>query len=221
MKKIIYCCSALLLCTFIIFAVPAGAKDTMASEASQPIKVLDTMREFGRLEQDKIASKASGTIAAQGKTIQVEKDELELIAGRRQLTNDPDATENALKHLLRREALYNLALQAGVQVSDDEVYDLIDLQKEDFSKLTDNTEFADAFLEGLGMTWDEYWDTQYDLLRKEIFIDKYLRQVALEKTGSSEMSRWDTKQRQEWSAMVDKLAQNYIKKDNIRYLNMP
>ena len=220
MRKIIYCCSAALLLCALIFAKAANWKEPVTSTPSQPIETVDLVWEFGRLGQDNIASK-NPSIAVQGNTIQIRKDELELIAGRRQLTNDPDAVENALKYLLRREALYNLALQANVQVTDDEVYALIEQMKEDFSNLTDYTEYADAFIEGLGMTWDEYWDTQYDLLCKEIYIDKYLQQVVFEKYGNNEFAFWDTKQRQEWEALKDQLAQDYINQDNIRYLNIP
>ena len=74
-----------------------------------------------------------------------------------------DGRECAIMIILRREILYSEALKHGYSASHEEIMDAINSFMESL-RSADNFEIDFLpFLDGLGMTYEEYWETQYDL----------------------------------------------------------
>lgn len=149
-----------------------SAEDSKVDNTSEKISsVAEIEKEYAEnLESD------SDEIAAKGKNIVIYKSELDLLTDKAVAiggTSEEEAREYELNYLIKRETLYYNAQKNGYNVTDNQVKEYIDEQKE----LLNNVEGADDFLHyinSLGMTVDEYWDSQFESTKKDLLISDYL-----------------------------------------------
>jgi hypothetical protein len=73
-----------------------------------------------------------------------------------------------------REILYNEALSQGFTASHEEIRDLMDFNIEHIRSAPFYEGFYSQELESIGLTLEEYWESQYDVLKHEVTIIKYL-----------------------------------------------
>lgn len=159
-------------------------------------------------------------VYAVGKDIKIYTDELQEIVDRDRTTNpnfdEASSKENALNYLVRRETLYQAAVDKGYSVTDKEAQDYVDKQIEAFSPSSNAVNYGDfeAFLKGTGMTLEEYWQSQYDTLRKELVTSKYL-----EKLRTDFLMKTKSKDPQAaWQEEYDKMTKKLIDKQKVRVL---
>ena len=84
-----------------------------------------------------------------------------------------DGRDRAIRSLLRRGVLYSEAISRGFYASYEEVRDYINSNVELARSAENFSDFA-AFFDGLGMTVEEYFESQFDLFREEITIYKFI-----------------------------------------------
>ena len=84
-----------------------------------------------------------------------------------------DGRERAIRSLLRRGVLYNEAISRGFYAGYEEVRDYINIQIE-AARSAENFADYQAYLDGLGMNDEEYWESQFDTFREEITIHKFI-----------------------------------------------
>lgn len=154
---------------------------------------------------DTAPSTASDDIVMQGDSITVYADEINRIAARYKASGVDDGKQRAEDYVLRREALYQAGVDAGFTASDKEVQDIID-QELEWEDGADGQEYFQSYLDEAGLTAEEYWNTQRDVLHKEIIIGKYL-DAEREKTGITDAD--------EWEQYEDTLVQNLITDDHV------
>lgn len=106
-----------------------------------------------------------------------------------------------------RETLYHAGQEKGYTASEEEVQNIIDTELE-WENGADGQEYFQAYLDELGMTAEEYWDSQRPLLAKEIVIGKYL-DAEKEQSGLTDETEWQTYEK--------KLVQTLLEQDGITY----
>jgi hypothetical protein len=115
----------------------------------------DPFYQWGQIENSRKNSTASEDAAIVGEHFTVSADELNALIEKQKLV-DPDTAESkAEEMLIEKYSLYYQAVEADVVVSDEYVAELIEENIEIFAETS--SEEYDAFLEGLGMTNEEYW----------------------------------------------------------------
>ena len=131
------------------------------------------LKKYGELEKQKQEAIASGKdyVVAKGENIEIYNSAVENITAGYLLTESAKTREDAIKFLAERMALVEEAKRNGITVSDAEAKEYISLQKEAGRNAVNMDEF-EKFLEGAEMTYDEYWDSQYEMLEQELYIGK-------------------------------------------------
>ena len=118
--------------------------------------------------------------------------------------------------MLRREALFNLAKNNGCEVSHQFVLDEIQRTKD----LLNGEEVAGAenftsFLEGTGMTFDQYWDSQYDVIKKDCSIDQYFATFIDDFMEENGFDGWTQEAQAQWQRYTAQIADAYIESDHV------
>lgn len=95
--------------------------------------------------------------------------------------SNSEAEELARQILIEKFALYNTAVSVGAIASDDDVSTVIDATKNGIENASNKADFY-AYIDGMGLTSDEYWESQFEnvkmyesiALYKEDYLEKYL-----------------------------------------------
>lgn len=140
---------------------------------------------FSQLEKARDIAVANGEDynVAKGKNIEVLNSDVQHIMHQYTYWKTGGTYEDAVNTVAQWSAVAYQAEKAGVTVTDEEIRDYIDLQKQTSEDAANYAEF-EAFVESTGMTVDEYWDSQYNLFRMEILrgkFDEYKSKSAEEK----------------------------------------
>jgi len=160
-------------------------------------------------------------IYAKGKDITIYTDELNKIAEKHKISDptlsDEDATKRAFDYLVRRDSLYQAAVDKGYTVTDKEVQEYVNKQIESTKKARESggTSDFDVFLKGVGMTEEEYWQSQYDVLKKELVTTKYLEPIRSDFLANSK----DKDPYKAWNEELDKIADKHIKEQDVKILD--
>lgn len=154
---------------------------------------------------------------AEGETIKIYQKDYDMIKQRYDLfPGGGDSAEMAYQAVLREASLLQLAVKNGYAVTDQEAADYVSVQKMACANLED--ENYTALLKGANMTNDEYWDAQYDTLKTELIISKYLADLRQEYDLEHRVERYTPEAKQAWQKYLDDLAESYAKKDRVKLL---
>ena len=88
------------------------------------------------------------------------------------LTGVDNGRKHAIDLLLRREILYCEALKQGFSVDHKELTDVINANKEIMRAALNYESDILQYFSGLGMAEEEYWESRYDVFKKEMTISK-------------------------------------------------
>lgn len=136
------------------------------SEASSSSENLEIFYQWGVLERARETGEnayAGSEPAIIAKHFTISAAELELSVETRRLTEEENAEQLAADTLIEMHSLYYQAQQADVVVSDEYVDQLAKKQAEITAGISQAS--YDAFLEGLGMTNEEYWERQKESIK--------------------------------------------------------
>lgn len=207
---------------FLIFILPfmlpscAAAEDANRSSANETsVDPLDLMKQMGQAERKIMDQKTSGgELYAKGKTIRINRQEVEMIKLRYDLEGASDGEQKAYQYLVRREALLQLALKNGYTVSLSEAQEYVDRQKEAMEGHSDPA--FSAYLDGIGMSVSEYWDSQYEVLKNELLTGKYLNAVKSQYIKEHHCIGWEEEEQTGWRNYLDDMAREYIDGDDVK-----
>lgn len=129
---------------------------------------------LAQLEAGRNEAVAAGEdyVVAKGKNIQVFNSDVQQIMYQYDYWETGGTYSDAVNAIAEKAVVAYYAEKSGVTVSDAEVRQYVDLQKSASEGAMNYGEFAD-FVKGIGMTADEYWDAQYNILRMELFAGKF------------------------------------------------
>lgn len=186
------------------------------------------------LEKSKknISTYSTAEYVAEGNNVVVKKSDLDYYVKRAMLLGETDvekATEYELNYLVKRAVLYNQAVNKGYNASNREVNSYINEQIETFESVDDDT-YSD-YLEKMGMTSKQYWNSQFDSLKIDLSISDYLavEKERLAKENNLNMENESNvvvvsesnddyeKLDKLWNDYYERLVQSLINKENIVY----
>lgn len=121
---------------------------------------------------------------------------------------EEDAYAHAEKALVEKYAMYTKALAAGIAPDEEAVREDLEYNRE-ISKTAGNYADFQSFLDFIGMTHDEYWDSQYESLLEYDVIDRYKQKLKAEfiSAGKSEA---------DWAAHYAAIVEDAVKKEKIK-----
>lgn len=202
-----------LFLTLSIWPLAVTNADTQTTNSSGD--TIDLMKKWGQAERKIMNQKAfSNEAYAKGKTITIERQEIEIIAARYDLQGITNGEESAYTYLLRREALHQIAKRNGYTVTQKEALDYVNKQKEFFKNISDPA--FSAYLEGIGMSVDEYWDSQYEILKNELLTEQFLQAEKKKYIKDHNIINWSDNENNAWQQYLDDMAQEYISADNVK-----
>ena len=198
---------------FSAYAASGKPKDSNSFEG----KLQQVFYNIGMVEKQPVDYK---NVYAIGEDIVIYNDELQKIVDKYRISDsdfdEETSKEEAYNYLLKREAKYQAAVDKGYTVTDEEIQDYVNKQIEESRKAVDSgggDEFS-AFLQGAGMSIEEYWQTQYDVLGKELLASKYFEKVHAEFLSTTKSENPD----EEWKKYLDNMLEEIIDEQNVKIL---
>lgn len=224
--KPLACYFSLMLLAVLFFHASASPKNSLFYQlrvlpaedlSSQPsaIPMEGLSRQMGALEK---SAQASGTqqVAFQGDTIVVDAEELRVLTEKKKLIGKTNAEELAVQSLLKREALYQLAVAAGYKAADEDVLAKIAQMKAVYENPdTMGREDITAWAEGAGMTPDEYLNSLYDQYKKELTTNLYTAPIYEAYAEERGIVQWSYAEYEPWQEYLLQIANKYIAQDHV------
>lgn len=193
-KKIVF---SLLICFFSIplisinFTVSASETTCKTTENSILYELAEIEDKYSYLYDSNVSDRA---IAAKGQHILIYTDELNYFTEKALINSDmsyDEAKNLQLEYLIKREVLCYEAIQNNFMCSDKEVSEYINEQKKLFENAENYDEYK-LYISSLNLTIDEYWERQFDAIKKDLIISDYLNSLKKQIADENELTFYST-----------------------------
>ena len=163
---------------------------------------------LGEYSKKVLESIPDNVVYLKGKNTVIYKQEFERIISEYKMWGyqESEARDLAEQYLKKRESAYYEATRQGFKATDQEVKNIIEQEKTNVEK-SDNKQQVYDYLQGLNMSIDQYWNSQFEKIRKEIAIDKYFTKEKEKFSSSSDLEEWKTYKEDLYSKLIKQ--QNY------------
>ena len=163
---------------------------------------------LGEYSKKVLESIPDNVVYLKGKNTVIYKQEFERIISEYKMWGyqESEARDLAEQYLKKRESAYYEATRQGFKATDQEVKNIIEQEKTNVEK-SDNKQQVYDYLKGLNMSIDQYWNSQFEKIRKEIAIDKYFTKEKEKFSSSSDLEEWKTYKEDLYSKLIKQ--QNY------------
>lgn len=209
MKKKVVAIVSVTIVALLAFAAVAQAHDVFVSAGSIYAK---------KMQAEPSVSEENGIMSASANSIQIPRAYYEYTVEELRLSGHSleQSQELATSILLEKYSLYQAAVDAGCVPADDEVERIILDTRTEIETANNRTDFYE-YLEGTGMTVDEYWESQFENIKmyaaiasyQEQYQDRFLKNAALtsngsDKNGESVEALWEAA----WNEHVSNIIAN-------------
>ena len=129
--------------------------------------------------------------------------------------NEEVAREEAIKYMMKREALYAEAVRNGYDVTDDEVRVYLEELKQAIAS-ADNKEDVEAVIKGFGSE-DEYREYEFNVYKKDLPIQKYTESLKVEYENndiSSEVQGISVNFDEDFNDFFERYKEELVEKQN-------
>lgn len=129
--------------------------------------------------------------------------------------NEEVAREEAIKYMMKREALYAEAVRNGYDVTDDEVRVYLEELKQAIAS-ADNKEDVEAVIKGFGSE-DEYREYEFNVYKKDLPIQKYTESLKVEYENndiSSEVQGISVNSDEDFNDFFERYKEELVEKQN-------
>ena len=129
--------------------------------------------------------------------------------------NEEAAREEAIKYMMKREALYAEAVRNGYSVTDDEVRAYLEELKQTIAS-ADNKEDVEAVIKGFGSE-DEYWEYEFNVYKTDLPIQKYTKSLKVEYENndiSSEVQGISVNSDEDFNDFFERYKEELVEKQN-------
>ena len=123
-----------------------------------------------------------------------------------------DAIETAEKILLEKFALYNAAKNAGCIVADKDVLSVIQSTKDGLNQAVNKQDYYD-YLEGIGLSEEDYWKSQFENVKIYESIALYRQSILTEYIESRAESDFDE---DAWNSYWNTLVSDAISSEHVQ-----
>lgn len=169
------------------------------------------------LREHQDAADQEGTPAIIGEHFTVSKDEYDRVLEAQRLIDPDTAEEIAQELLVERYSLFHQAEEAGTVVSEADLDEMIEKNIASFGDMMSTNEDYTAFLEGLGMTNEEYWNSCRDQMRMTESIEVW-RNRMYEEYRRENGYDYDPPDNLDtmWNAYYEELVSEIIQQEHIQ-----
>jgi len=136
------------------------------------LNIANTLYIIGLIEREHLDSASDSNVFVVTPDFVIYEYQIAMLEEPSRFLGASDARERAIGILMDREIMYTEALNRGFFVSSGEVMDYINFQIETM-RLAENLEEFSYFFRGIGMSLEEYWESQYDVLKRELVIERF------------------------------------------------
>ncbi len=191
-----------------VLATAALATGLVHSRASSRYSDLGAL--YGESLKIKESKQRHDDAWIRGKHFSVSKEEFENMVEQNEITgmDRADAEEMAYCQFVVSRAVYGQAIDDGFLIDKDAVKAQIDLERDAIMASESKDSFL-AYLEGAGLTEDEYWSSMYDTYLRTMTVARYteaIREAFLEKNQPDAAA---------WSEYCIQITQEILKKQEI------
>lgn len=164
---------------------------------------------------------STGEAYAIGKTIQISKEEYEYSLVKYKVEeNEEPMEESIIRSWARAKILYNLAIEKGYFVTDEEVMQLIQNAKEN-NKLYEEKygikSPLSAEMEGFE-TEDEYWESVFTFYERDAVIDKYISDLKDQKAAEWGLQDSYFELEEKWGEYYEEYVDQLVAEEEIKIL---
>jgi hypothetical protein len=191
-----------------IFVVGAAQSAPQTGPISTD-KAFSWGQEMSKVNTDQTA----GTVVATVSNIKIFKSEVNSVVENNKAAGITKSYDDALKVVVRKDALYAESLKNGFTLSDSELQKTLDNAK----AMTKNASNYDVFLQylkGEGITEQQYWDGQKDFYLKAYTTQKWLDSVRSSDAKYKDDATWNTYYTQLSNDIVNKATVSYSSSNN-------
>lgn len=113
-----------------------------------------------------------GEFLIKSERISISKAQVDSIMKQYEQNQIAKSREDVIKSLLRQQALNVAAISAGFSTTDEEIQEALNLERRSFETAENRDDFL-TYLKAAELTENEYWEMQYDNIRKRLILHKY------------------------------------------------
>ena len=159
----------------LVLAVLAGGLAVALNQRSASEEIY---YQYGQIEREKLDTMDAQAVVLEANSFTIPAAELTAVAAQEQLSglSETEAYASAEQILVEKYTMYHLALESGVEPDPAGVRENLEYNRE-ISKQAGNYADFQSFLDGIGMTHDEYWDSQYENFLIYDVIARYKQQL--------------------------------------------
>ncbi len=182
-----------LLIISLIFFLVISALSAVALTKGEILSKLGLI-ERSRINSSTQAEPSEADVVVKANNFVITNTELSITGSELELSgyNPEKAKDKAVKIVIEKKALYHAATVAGYTVSDEYVQKQIDENRKAVESSYNRDDY-ETFLQGLGMTSEEYWDSQFETLKIYGTISNHKEALKNEYLDAGEPADgWDT-----------------------------
>ena len=147
----------------------------------------------------------------------ITEDELEFLTSKQAFIDEDTAYQTAVDLLIKKKALYYQAQISETIATDEQVQRVLDKNKKIFNDAAD--ENYSAFLSGIEMSIDEYWDSQFDNLKVYESIGLWKEAQYQQFLATTASRDWDDAERRaQWELSYQDIAAEIIINENVQFI---
>ena len=175
------------------------------------------MKNWGKvLKANSIKEYGEDEVYAKGTRINLKKKDIEQTKTFYVLTgmDEREATEKAVDYVAEREVLYQVAIDNGYEVTEQQVWEYIDELKK-MIESADNKEEALAVMREFDSE-EDYWNYQFTVYKKSLPIQNYVRdveQMYMQTNVYSEGNLEDT-----WQEYFAQMKEQLVEQENFQVI---
>lgn len=152
-----------------------------------------------------------------GDGIEITQEEIDRFVERSKISGYFEPTqETAIISLIINRAVFCKALKSGFAVSEDELSKLIESDREEYKQLSNFDEFL-LYVEGMDMTYDEYWDSMYTnkAFYRDTVSNGYLTSIRDKFVEEGKLMLGTETYFQDWKRIMDGIRIEAVAEGNI------
>lgn len=206
-SKIIICVIAVII--IVTAGVVVGANLDKSHSSMENMGKYDLIND----SNSQISDVSDKEITYSGKNVDITQAEIDRVVQRTRAGGNMDLTEDEIVAIIaRNESLYYQAINAGTEISSEELMAAA-AQDRQAIEATDNYSEFEMYLEGLEMTADEYWESRVEdrIYKRDALINKYLQELQSTMLMSGKISSLD-----EWPEMLEKISEEAVHDEAIK-----
>ncbi|WP_105614024.1 SurA N-terminal domain-containing protein [Vallitalea okinawensis] len=197
----------IIIVVFLIF----GAVFNISSKQQFDLKELGKKNKeiTNNLNKDKVIAEVNG--------IKIMNSDLEKQKNWYTAINREITDEEILEELISTKLLYSTAIEQGVKASDEEVQEIFIMNMDAIKNDPINYQIILDYIEGYGITEEEYWNLARKLYEESLIIRRYKDSIEAKFITTTGIAKTDTEYSEKYSAYYSEHLAELKENAKIKY----